>query len=124
MQVNGSLVNQGTFSGGSTPATLGVSYLLDLTSGTWQNLGAISVSMGTNSLLIVPAGFNTSTDFASYSSLGLTHTLGTTLTVPAGQGFAGSGSISDPVICQGTITAPSGGTINLNAGLDALRAPA
>ena len=49
------------------------------------------MSIGANSLLIVPAGFNPSTDFAQYSSLGLTHTLGTTLTVPAGQGFGGSG---------------------------------
>ena len=48
---------------------------------------------------------------------GLTHTAGTTLTVPAGQGFGGSGSISDPVNCQGTITAASGGTINLSGGL-------
>ena len=70
---------------------------MDLSSGTWQNLGALSVSMGANSLLIVPAGFNPSTGFARYSSLGLTHTLGTTLTVPAGQGFVGSDSISDPV---------------------------
>ena len=73
--------------------------------------------MSANSLLIVPAGFNTLTGFAHYSSLGLTHTLGTTLTVPAGKGFGGSGSISDPVNCQGTITAVSGGTINLSGGL-------
>ena len=72
--------------------------------------------MSTNSLLIVPAGFNTSTAFASFSTLGLTHTLGTTLTVPAGQGFVGSGSINDPVVCQGTITA-SGNPINFNDGL-------
>ena len=65
----------------------------------------------------MPAGFDPLTGFASYSTLGLTHTLGTTLTVPAGQGFGGSGSISDPVNCQGTITAVSGGTLNLNGGL-------
>ncbi len=75
------------------------------------------MSVGANSLLIVPAGFNAASRFAAYSSLGLTHIAGTTLTVPAGQGFAGSGSIGDPVVCQGTITAPSGETINLNAGL-------
>ncbi len=62
-----------------------------LTSGTWQNLGSMAVSMGANSLLIVPAGFNPSTGFGSYSSLGLTHTAGTTLIVPAGQGFGGQG---------------------------------
>ena len=118
LQVNGGLLNQGIFAGNGTPATLSNSNsILDLSSGTWQDLGALSVSMGANSLLIVPAGFNTSTDFAQYSSLGLTHTLGTTLTVPAGQGFVGSDSISDPVNCQGTITAVTGGAINLSGGL-------
>ena len=73
--------------------------------------------MGPNSLLIVPPGFNTATGFSSYSSLGLTHVAGTTLTVPAGMGFGGIGSINDLVVCQGTITASQGYSINLNNGL-------
>src|SRR5208283_3620618 len=117
LQVNGSLTNEGIFAGGSAPALLSATGILDMTSGTWQNLAALSVSMSANSLLIVPSGFNTSTDFAHYSSLGLTHTLGTTLTVPAGRGFVGSTSISDPVTCQGKIIASPGGTINLSGGL-------
>ena len=52
-----------------------------------------------------------------YSNLGLTHTLGTTLTVPAGTGFGGWGTIADPVNCQGTIIATAGGAINLANGL-------
>ena len=111
----GSLLNQGTFAGGSTPAALSASGIVDLSSA--QNLGNLSVTMGTNSLLIVPSGFDPSTGFASYQALGLTHTAGTTLVVPAGQEFDGSGSIADPVNCQGTILAASGGTINLNGGL-------
>ena len=73
--------------------------------------------MGANSLLIVPQGFNPSTGFGSYSSQGVTYTLGTTLTVPAGKGFTASYSFNDPVNCQGTIAAPSGGSLNLNNGL-------
>ena len=111
------IVNQGTFAGSGTPATLIAGGILDLTSGTWQSLGEISLSMAANSLLIVPARFNTSTGFASYGSLGLTHTLGTTLTVAAGQAVVGLGSISDPVVCQGTIAAPFGNTIDLSGGL-------
>ena len=65
----------------------------------------------------MPYGFNPATAFAAYSNPGLTYTLGTTLTVAAGQGFSGSISIGDPVLCRGTIAAASGGTINLNAGL-------
>ena len=68
--------------------------------------------------MIVPAGFNPATGFGSYTSPGLpVHVLGTTLTVPAGLGFGGVGTIVDPVVCQGTITAASGAAINLNNGL-------
>ena len=113
LQVCYSLLNHGIFAGGGTSATLSGSGIWDLSGGTLQNLGSISVSIGVNSLLIVPPGFNPPTAFASYSCLGLTHTIGTTLTLPAGQGFVGDGTISDPVNCQGTIT----GSINLSGGL-------
>jgi autotransporter-associated beta strand protein len=116
LQINYALTNAGVFDGGNGAGTLVANCLVDLTSGTWQNLGAMSVSLGANSLLIVPAGFNPSKNFGSYNSLGITHTAGSTLVVPAGQGFGGEGSISDSVSCQGTITAEKG-PINLNNGL-------
>jgi autotransporter-associated beta strand protein len=123
LQVNSSFSNAGVFDGGSGTGTLIANCLVDITAGTWQNFGSMAVSMGTNSLLIVPAGFNTATGFGSYSSLGLTHTVGTTLTVPAGQGFIGTGMINDPVVCQGSIvnsgtpnTIPAfGGPISLSS---------
>ncbi len=114
LQVNASLTNQGTFSGSGATATLAAGGILDLTSGNWQDLGAISLSMSANSLLIVPPGLSTSTAFAGYSSLGLTHTSGTTLTVPAGQSIFGTGVINDPVTCLGSIASLSGGAVNLN----------
>ena len=118
LQINGNFVNSGIFDAGNSSAVLsGSDCILDLSTGTWQNLGAATVSMGPDSLLIVPPGFDTSTGFGSYSSLGLTHTAGTTLVVPAGQGFGGWGSINDPVNCQGSIAAAAGGFINLNNGL-------
>ena len=118
LQVDTAWANGGVFDGGNSPGTLNANCLLDLTSGTWQNLGATSVNMGTNSLLIVPPGFNPSTGFGGYSFSGLpAHTLGTPLAVPAGQGFGGWGTIADPVTCQGTITAAPSGAINLLSGL-------
>ena len=112
------LSNQGTINGGNSPSTLNANCLVDLTAGTWENLSGMSVNMGANSLLIVPADFNTSTGFANFSTAGLpVHVAGTTLTVPAGKGFGGWGSIDDPVVCQGTIAAASGGVINLGNGL-------
>ena len=97
LQVGSGLLNQGTFDGGNSSGTLEANCLVDLTSGTWTNLGTMSVNMGANSLLIVPAGFNTATGFGSFTTQGLVHTAGTTLTVPAGKGFGGWGSINDPV---------------------------
>jgi autotransporter-associated beta strand protein len=43
--------------------------------------------------------------------------LGTTLAVSAGTGFGGWGTIADPVNCQGSVIATTGGWINLNNGL-------
>ena len=81
------------------------------------NTGSMSLSIGPNSLLLVPAGFNPATAFGSYSNLGLTHNVGTPLTILPGQGFSGNGSIADLVNCQGTISAAAGGSINLNGGV-------
>ena len=74
------------------------------------------MSLDANSLLIVPVGFNPQASFLSYSNAGLLHTAGSTLTVPAGKGFSGWGTIDDPVDCQGSIIIPTGGTINFKAG--------
>ena len=39
----------------------------------------------------------------------MTHVVGSLLSVPAGQGFGGQGTITDSVTCQGTIAAAPGG---------------
>ena len=64
----------------------------------------------------------TSTSIASAGGLdfnaGMTYTIGTTLSVPAGQGFSvSSATIADPLNCQGSIIATAGGAINLTNGL-------
>ena len=77
----------------------------------------MSLSIGPNSLLLVPAGFNPATAFGSYSNSGLMHNVGTPLTISAGQGFSGNGTLADHVNCQGTISAAASGSINLNGGV-------
>jgi fibronectin-binding autotransporter adhesin len=116
----GGLSNQGVFDGGNGGGLLrGDDYsIVDLSRGQCVNVGSLSVSMGTSSLLVVPNGFDPYINFGSYVSLGVTHTAGTTLAVPANQGFGGEGTIQDPVICQGTIAGSLGNyAINLNKGL-------
>ncbi len=76
LKVSG-LSSHGIVTGGASPAVLRSTGIVDLSSGTWQNLDNVSLSMGTNSLLIVPAGSNASSfGFANFSVLGLTHTAG------------------------------------------------
>ena len=115
--LGGGLANGGTVDGGNSPATLIANCLVDLSSGAWTNLSGLSLNMGSNSLLIVPPGFNPATGLAGYSSLGLIHTAGSTLALAAGQGFTGCGVIADPVNCRGTITCGAGGPLSLAGGL-------
>ena len=67
----------------------------------------MTVSVAANSMVIVPAGFNPNTAFQGYSNLGLTHTLGTTLTVAANQSLSFPGIIADPVAVQGSLFDPA-----------------
>ena len=120
LQINGGLSNQGVFAGGGVAALSGSNCLVDLSAGTLQGTGAISVNLGSNTLLVVPAGFNPNTAFASYSCLGITHTAGTTPHSIGHPGLRGLGAVNDFVSCQGTIaasTAGAGGPLSLNGGL-------
>jgi autotransporter-associated beta strand protein len=121
LQPNG-ILNKGVFDGGNSPATItSANCIIDFSAGEWQNLGSTSLNLGTNTLSIVPTGFDPRTHFAAggYSNLGMIHTVGTTLVVAAGQGFGGLGSINDLVDCQGNIGASSNSIrgIDLNKGL-------
>ncbi len=119
----GGISNLGTldFSNCTGTVLAGSNSIVDLSHAVLTNVGSMRFSIGANSLLTIPAGFNPSTAFRSYSCLAIVHTAGTTLTITAGQGFAGAGSINDPVNCQGgTITATASGFyryINLDNGL-------
>jgi autotransporter-associated beta strand protein len=114
--VNGGFQSPGTLDlSGFTTVVAGTGALLDL-SGNILNTGGASLSVGSDSLLIVPPGFNPA-NYASYSNQGMLHTLGSTLSVSSGTGFGGWGNIADPVACQGTILATAGGWINLYNGL-------
>ena len=108
-------VSSGTLDGGNNPATISFAggAIYDISQqGTFVNTASASISLGPNSLLIV----SPSMSFGSYGATGIVHVAGTTLVVPAEQGFAGNGSLADPINCQGTITA-SGGPLLIANGL-------
>jgi autotransporter-associated beta strand protein len=119
LSATGSLLNSGTLDGGNSTAALVIagSSVLDLSTGTSIRTGSTQLSLGPRSLLIVPGSMNPATAFGSYSNQGLLYTRGNTLTIPAGQGFIGTATISDPLICHGSAIALGGGPINLNAAL-------
>ena len=115
----GGLENRGTldFDNGNGQLSANNAIINFTLGGSVLNATSSTLTIGANSLLIIPAGFDPATKFGTYSNSGITHTAGTTLTLSAGQGFAGIGSIDDYVDCQGAIAASTGGYINLNNGL-------
>ena len=100
LKINGGLSTAGgTLDGGGGSANIQASNsIVDLT-GNVVNSASASLAVGSNSLVIIPLGFNPA-EFHAYSNHGLTHVLGTTLNVSAGTGFGGWGTINDAVVCQ------------------------
>ena len=66
-----------------------------------------AANMGSNSVLVVPTTFNTSS-FASFTTGGLVHQLGTTLVVPSGYNISLSQQFADSITVQGSLTTASG----------------
>ena len=90
----GGLANQGVFDATQSTGLLTVagSSILDLSQATLLNTGSMSLSIGPNSLLLLPAGFNTSAFLNYYKDpAGAMHNVGTPLTILPGQGFMGLG---------------------------------
>ena len=119
---SGGMVISGTFNGGGATDTLSInSSILDLSSATVLSASNITLTVGANSLVITSSnGVNPATAFKNYTNAGIQHTAGTVLALTGTQGFAGWGTIADPVtIVNGTIgyNVAYLGAINLNGGL-------
>jgi fibronectin-binding autotransporter adhesin len=114
----GGLALAGTLDGGNMAGNLNVagSGVVDLSQGSFANTESMSLSIGQDSLLILSSTMNPALLFGQFSNAGMIHISGSTLTVSAGTGFAGAGAISDPVVCQGSITA-AGGPLSFPGGL-------
>jgi fibronectin-binding autotransporter adhesin len=120
LQINGGLENKGTFDFCSSPGTLNATNSIvnfAQPGGTIKNTQSATLNIGTNSLLIIPSGFNPATAFAHYSNAGIEHVRGTTLSVASSQTIIGCGTIDDPVVCQGTISPIPGESILMDNGL-------
>ena len=116
--IAGGFVNKGTIDcDGTGEIIVSASSILDFSQGNILNAVSKSLSVPTGSLVIVSSDCDHTSVFGSFTNAGMTHVVGTTLTVASDQGFGGVGDINDLVVCEGTITATSGYGINLNNGL-------
>ena len=102
---------------GSTAMVKASSAIIDFTGGAPQNTQNAILSIGVNSLLIVPSGYAPEQHWAKYNNNGTLHTEGSPLSLSAGQIVYGIGTITDHVNCEGTLSAAAGGFIKLRNGL-------
>ena len=105
LQVNNSFDLLGTLNFGSGTGTISgaAGSWIDLSQGSILNALHGTVDMGSNSVLVVPATFNTSA-FGSFTTGGLVHQLGTTLVIPVGYNISLSQQFTDNMTVQGALT--------------------
>jgi fibronectin-binding autotransporter adhesin len=121
----GGVSGSGDIDASNSTATflIGSNNIVDFGRANLTNVHGMNVRLGANALLIVPPGFDPATGFGTFTPdpSSIVQTAGTTLVVPAGKEIGGCASISDPVNCQGKITARSAPNtmvgINLDGGL-------
>ena len=93
--------------------------IVDVADGAFLGGENVSLTLGPRSLLLIRPGDNPDDWFQSLTNHGFTHTVGDTLTIPAGRGISGSGAITDHVECAGELIAAEGCHIHLSGGLTA-----
>ena len=119
----GGLAITGTFDGGNVSGTLlgsnDNSLIVDFSQATVVNAQNLTLSVGTNSLVIVNSASSSAFKSFSVPSSSILHTYGTVLTLSGTLGFGGWGNVLDPVsLANGTIAATNtNATINLEGGL-------
>jgi hypothetical protein len=102
---------------GSASAALTYGGLVDLSASALTNASNTTLAGRAGSLLVLPAGFDPATGFASFSTQGSVHTSGTPLNIPAGTGFNLRGTINDPVVLGGTLSQQTSGVLSLANGI-------
>ncbi len=98
------LVGKGVFDCTAGTGTISYSGILDFSTMRPLHPGGTSVVGTSTSLMLIDPGFNPAAEFASLSTTGLVHTVGTPLTIPAQNSIAGIGTITDPTTIDGTVS--------------------
>ncbi|MCY2929109.1 MAG: PEP-CTERM sorting domain-containing protein [Planctomycetota bacterium] len=90
---------------------------VDFRGGSILNCANASMSLGTNSYMLAPVGFDPQVAFHSFQTGGIVHVAGTTMSVPDGYNLTFSGSLDDLVDCRGKLSSEPGKALNLTNGL-------
>ena len=118
LNIQSGLGNQGELDLFGNPWSLAATgMILNLADGDVLNGQNASVNLGANSLVILSAGMDPALIFNQYSNAGTTHVAGSPLAIPVGTVVEGCADISDRVDVDGTVTAATGGYINVGGGV-------
>jgi len=104
--------------GGSSTIEVGDDSIVDLSRGDVLGGENAALSVGANTLTVYAPGSHPADIFAEFSSEGIVHEAGRTLTIQAGEGFAGRGQINDYVVCAGRITGTGDDLLRSGEGID------
>ncbi len=106
LNVTESLRIGGDFVFPTTPVTLNIDGIVDLSGASVNLVNATNVALNltSTSLVLRSASFNPAAGFGTFNNPGFTHIVGNTLTVFPGRTLKLSGDFNDPVDCSGTIT--------------------
>ena len=119
LEIRGNSKIEGCFDFGTGSGWLHVTGgLVDFSQGMITNTGLPTLTVEANTLTMFPSGFDLSSEFSSIGGDGLVHTVGSTLVVPAGKGFACRETetiIFDHVDCAGVIE--QDGSLGLYGGI-------
>ena len=117
LNINGGFVNQGTWDLSASSAVINIaSSMVTLSGSIVATTSNATLNIDSNSLLIVPNGYDPKQYFAQINNSGILHQPGSALDIPSAYSIFGAGSINDHVTCEGSLSATSG-SINLNGGL-------
>ncbi|MCY2931694.1 MAG: PEP-CTERM sorting domain-containing protein [Planctomycetota bacterium] len=107
LQINGYLVNQGTldFAGGAGTLALGEQGWAEFSASAPLNTGAATLTGGSNSVVVCPAGYDPNAAFAHFNTTGLIYRLGQDFVIPADRSITVQQrqQIKDHVRCSGSL---------------------
>jgi autotransporter-associated beta strand protein len=120
LNIVGGLTNSGVLDLTSSAVSLNSSSaILDFSSKMPVNMDATCFTADAHSLTIVPSGKAAAfaNSFATFSNQGIIHEIGTVLTIDSTRSVCGTGTITDQVVCDGSLSATTGQSLNLKSGL-------